>query len=401
MCLFLLCSTLFVTTAHAEPVALGPRPFFLIDQMKPSPLKEKLRSCANLTFKKSDFSIGHRGAPLQFPEHTVASYKAAARMGAGILECDVTFTRDKHLVCRHAQNDLHTTTDILASPLANTCKQGFSPARDGQPASAECRTSNITLNEFRSLKGKMDAFDPDAATVEDYMNGNPAWRTDLYAQQAGKLMTHAESIELFKSLGAKFAPELKRPVVEMPFKGFSQSDFAQKLVDEYKNANVPASDVWLQSFYLDDVLYWIENEPDFGKQAIFLDGRFQLSGFDPASPETFTPSMSELKRQGVNYIAPPLWVLLTVENGKIKPSAYAQEAQAAGLRIITWTLERSGPLKTGGGWYFQSIAEVADGDGVLYEMLDVLAQEVGIEGIFTDWPATVTYYANCMGLKIN
>jgi glycerophosphoryl diester phosphodiesterase len=33
-------------------------------------------------------------------------------------------------------------------------------------------------------------------------------------------------------------------------------------------------------------------------------------------------------------------------------------------------------------------------------VLDVLAQEVGILAIFSDWPATVTYYANCMGLAI-
>jgi hypothetical protein len=29
---------------------------------------------------------GHRGAPLQFPEHTKECYKAAAVMGAGIVE---------------------------------------------------------------------------------------------------------------------------------------------------------------------------------------------------------------------------------------------------------------------------------------------------------------------------
>jgi hypothetical protein len=28
----------------------------------------------------------------------------------------------------------------------------------------------------------------------------------------------------------------------------------------------------------------------------------------------------------------------------------------------------------------------------------VLAQDVGILGIFSDWPGTVTYYANCVGL---
>ncbi len=36
-------------------------------------------------------------------------------MGAGIVECDVTFTKDHQLVCRHAQNDLHTTTNILVN----------------------------------------------------------------------------------------------------------------------------------------------------------------------------------------------------------------------------------------------------------------------------------------------
>ena len=33
----------------------------------------------------------------------------------------------------------------------------------------------------------------------------------------------------------------------------------------------------------------------------------------------------------------------------------------------------------------------------MYKVLDVLAREVGILGIFSDWPATSTYYANCMG----
>jgi hypothetical protein len=31
--------------------------------------------------------------------------------------------------------------------------------------------------------------------------------------------------------------------------------------------------------------------------------------------------------------------------------------------------------------------------------LDVLARQVGILGIFSDWPATVSSYASCMDLK--
>ena len=38
-------------------------------------------------------------------------------------------------------------------------------------------------------------------------------------------------------------------------------------------------------------------------------------------------------------------------------------------------------------------------DGVMYQLVDVLAQDVGVVGMFSDWPATVTYYANCMKLE--
>ncbi len=83
----------------------------------------------------------------------------------------------------------------------------------------------------------------------------------------------------------------------------------------------------------------------------------------------------------------------------IVPSAYAKEAKAAGLDIITWSLERSGTLKDGGGYYYQSIKDAISTSGDTYRLVDVLAKDVGVIGIFSDWPATVTYYANCMGLK--
>lgn len=88
-----------------------------------------------------------------------------------------------------------------------------------------------------------------------------------------------------------------------------------------------------------------------------------------------------------------------VENGEIVPSTYAKEAKTAGLKIITWSLERSGPLKSDGGYHYQSVKDVIDSDGMTYEVVDALAQGVGVSAIFSDWPATVTFYANCMGLK--
>lgn len=389
-----------------DSVQLGPRPFFLIDDMEDSDLKKELLECRNGPFYKTDFSIGHRGAALQFPEHTKESYQAAARMGAGIVECDVTFTSDKELVCRHSQSDLATTTDILLTDLAKKCSEPFTPASfdaDGnlvKPASALCRTSDITLAEFKTLKGKMDAFNPLATTAEEFIQGTPNWRTDLYAADA-TLMSHKESIELFKKLGVKMTPELKKPDVEMPFEGdFTQQDYAQKMIDEYKEAGVPPHHVFPQSFNVEDVLYWIQQDPAFGKQAVYLDGRYDNPGFDHTDPTTWSPTMDELVGQGVRIIAPPMWMLVEIGNdGNIASSTYALQAKAAGLDIITWTFERSGLLKDHGGWYYQTVNEIIDNDGDKMELLDVLAKEVGIIGIFSDWAAPVTYYANCMNIK--
>lgn len=385
-------------------LSYGPRPFYLIDRMEDGPLKEQLTACMGQTPATSKFSIGHRGAPLQFPEHTVESNVAAARMGAGILECDVTFTSDLELVCRHAQNDLHTTTNILATDLASTCVVPFTPADGDTPAGAECRTSELTLAEYRTLTPKMDAADARATSVAEYLSGTANWRTDLYSTQPATIMTHAESIALFDALGADFTPELKSASVEMPFNGFSQADYAQKLVDEYVAAGIDPSRVWLQSFNLDDVTYWIENTPEFGAQAVYLDDRYEAADddeglIDPMDRATFKPTMQELADMGLNYIAPPTWMLLTVDaDGNMVASEYAKAAQEAGLNIITWTLERSGPLTTGGGWYFQSVAGATDTDGDYFTMLHALREDAGVIGVFSDWPATTTYYANCMGL---
>ncbi len=110
--------------------------------------------------------------------------------------------------------------------------------------------------------------------------------------------------------------------------------------------------------------------------------------------------MQELVDQGVQIIAPPMQFLVTLDDtGAIVPSAYALAAKEAGLDIITWTLERSGPLTNGGGSYYQTVTSVINNSGDMYNVLDVLAQDVGILGIFSDWPATVTYYANCMEIE--
>jgi glycerophosphoryl diester phosphodiesterase len=288
----------------------------------------------------------------------------------------------------------------LLSNLQEKCTKPFIPVNGAEPAVAECRTSDITLEEFKTLRGKMAGVNKNAKDIASYMAGTPPWRTELYSGGGGTVLTHKESIALFKQFGGKFTPELKEAVVPMPYLGFTQEQYAQALINDYKQAGISPKDVFPQSFNLHDVVYWIKNEPEFGKQAIYLDGRYEQKGFNAAEPEQLKPTMRELYAQGVRYIAPPLWVLLTTGgNGEIIPSAYAKAAKEAKLNIITWSLERDWPMNKGGGWYHQSIKSAIHSDGQIYEVLDVLAKQVGVKGVFSDWPATVTYYANCMGLK--
>jgi len=391
------------------PVQLGPRPFYLVERMPDGPLRDTLAACAADTreYLPTEFSIGHRGAPLQFPEHTKESYEAAARMGAGIIECDVTFTSDAELVCRHAQCDLHTTTNILDTPLAETCAVPFQPAifdDDGDlesPATARCCASDLTLAEFKSLSGKMDAADSRATSVTEYLDGTAGFRTDLYAT-GGTLLSHAESIELIGSLGAKFTPELKGVTDGFGEADLNQGNYARKMIQEYVDAGVSFEDVWPQSFDIEDVRLWLREFRYHARQAVFLDGR------SPADMAASPPPVAEFQAlvdEGLQIIAPPMPLLLTSPDGQsIEPSEYALNAKAAGLDIISWSLERSGRIDedvvpAGGAFYYDTTVEALAGDGDILRTVDVLAQQVGIIGLFSDWPATTSFYANCMGLR--
>jgi glycerophosphoryl diester phosphodiesterase len=180
----------------------------------------------------------------------------------------------------------------------------------------------------------------------------------------------------------------------MPYEGdYTQEDYAQQLVDEYIEAGVDPSAVWPQSFLWTDAIYWAKYT-DF-KQAVALEGDYDDYTISEAD---FAVKVSGLKEAGVPYIAPPTNMLVALDGNKIVASNYAKYCMDHGFDIITWTLERSGPLVTGGGFYYSPVTSVIDRDGDMFELLHALDEEVGIVGIFSDWPATTTFYANCMDL---
>jgi len=61
------------------------------------------------------------------------------------------------------------------------------------------------------------------------------------------------------------------------------------MIDEYKAAGVSPRGVFAQSFEQRDILYWIDHEPAFGKQAVYL---------DDANVPAELPSFADLVNRG-------------------------------------------------------------------------------------------------------
>jgi glycerophosphoryl diester phosphodiesterase len=94
--------------------------------------------------------IGHRGASGYRPEHTLASYELAIRLGADYIEPDLVSTRDGVLVARH-ENDISGTTDVASHP--EFAARRATKTIDGRPVTGWF-TEDFTLAELKTLRAK-------------------------------------------------------------------------------------------------------------------------------------------------------------------------------------------------------------------------------------------------------
>jgi len=98
--------------------------------------------------RRSPIVIGHRGAAGYRPEHTLASYELAARLGADYLEPDLVITKDGVLVCRH-EPEIGGTTDVASRPELASRKT--TKLLDGVPVTGWF-TEDLTLAELKTLR---------------------------------------------------------------------------------------------------------------------------------------------------------------------------------------------------------------------------------------------------------
>lgn len=92
--------------------------------------------------------IAHRGQSATFPDHTLAAYREAVRLGADFLEPDLVATKDGVLVARH-ENEIGGTTDVADRfPDRRTTKTVDGTALTGW------FTEDFTLAELKTLRAR-------------------------------------------------------------------------------------------------------------------------------------------------------------------------------------------------------------------------------------------------------
>eukprot|EP00984_Skeletonema_dohrnii_P013081 scaffold5388_cov151-Skeletonema_dohrnii-CCMP3373.AAC.1 len=285
-------NTLLHLHSHNQTiVSIGPRPYFLINEMDNSnpELKRTLQKCTlNIkSFRPSDFVLGHRGAALQFPEHTDRSHDAATRMGAGVVECDINLTKDKQLICRHEMCDLHLTTNVLMTPLASKCTKQFRPAIGNLPATAKCCTTDFTLSEIQTqMCGRMSSSNKHAKTPQQYISHTKSFQTELYAHDCPHIQSHKNFIDV--------------------------------VLHDYNSTD--PSRVYFQGFEWED-LYYVAKTP-FGLNTFALDKNWLALTY---TRHQLLNYFHPLVDNGVTAIAPSISMLLEVDTeNNLVPTLYAK-----------------------------------------------------------------------------
>ncbi|WP_435748156.1 glycerophosphodiester phosphodiesterase family protein [Nocardioides sp. SYSU DS0663] len=272
--------------------------------------------------------IGHRGASGHRPEHTLASYRLAARMGADFIEPDLVSTRDGVLVARH-ENDISATTDVERRP--EFADRLTTKVVDGREVTGWF-TEDFTLAELRTLRAveRMPGLRPENTRYDGL------WAVPTLDEICA--LVHHESRRAGRRIG--IYPETKHPSyfasIGLPLEGTLLEVLARHRLDTPGRALV-------QSF-----------EPDRLRDLAHRT-ELPLVQLVPAGTVVDIARVAE-------YAA-----VLGVHKSLVEQDpGLVAAAHEAGLAVHAWTLRAE---------------HVADPAGEVRSLLDA-----GVDGLFTDQP---------------
>ena len=272
--------------------------------------------------------IGHRGASGYRPEHTLASYRLAIRMGADYIEPDLVSTKDHVLVARD-ENEIGGTTDVAEHP--EFADRKTTKTIDGTSITGWF-TEDFTLAELKTLRAKERL--PQVRPANTAYDG----RFEVPTFQEVLNLARSESRRYGRTIGVY--PETKHPSY---FDSIGLS-LEEPLVALLKKYDLDDADdkVVIQSFETAS-LRELDHLIDVPLvQLIDKSGRpydFTASG----DPRTYVDLTSPANLAWIHTYADGVGVnkdlVLPRTNGATTtPSALVTDAHAAGLLVHIWTL---------------------------------------------------------------
>lgn len=298
--------------------------------------------------------IAHRGASGERPEHTLAAYELAIAQGADFIEPDLVMTRDGVLIARH-ENEIAETTDVVDRP--EFAGRRTTKLIDGKSVTGWF-AEDFSLAEIKTLRAK--------ERLPQLRPQSTAWDGLL------EVPTFAEVLALARRAGVGVYPELKHP----SFLATQGLDPVPPLLAELGRAALPPQRVMVQCFEVAP-LERMARQTGFRRvQLIAADeGPFDRQDLSVQSM-TSSHGLARIATYADGIGVQKDLVIPRLPTGELgEPTALVRMAHASGLVVHVWTFRNEDAFLPAG---LKGNPEI--------ELERFLA--AGIDGFFTDWPAT-------------
>jgi len=306
---------------------------------------EMLKQHTRVCHADKILNIAHRGSSGMRPAHSLAGYELAADQGADFIECDVAATKDKKLVCLH---------DAFLSKVTNVAeKLEFQDKKRTLLYNGEERDDwwviDFTFEELRSLR-----------LVQEFASRDQSFNGDF------SVSLLEEYIEIAAQKNVDIYPELKTP--DFFNDQLLEFDFEQNLANELKNVeNFDARRVLVQSFDSTSLLKFHELAPEFRL--------IQLAKVMPTDEQLEMLVSAGAYGLGLNKDL----IIEQKDRRRVGVTDIVQKAHSLNLKVHSWVSRNEGEFLL---WDY--------GLDAYAEFEDLI--EAGVDGLFTDFPASLANY---------
>jgi len=316
--------------------------------------------------------IGHRGASGYRPEHTLAAYRLAARMGADYIEPDLVSTKDGVLVARH-ENEISGTTDVADRP--EFAGRKTTKTIDGVQVTGWF-TEDFTLAELKTLRAKERL--PQLRPHNTAFDGRYEVPTFTEVIQESKRL----SKELGRTIG--IYPETKHPTYFRKL-GLALEPPLVRALNEH-GLNRPGAKVFVQSFEVGNLKAMDAQLRVPLVQLIASSGQpydFAESGDPRSYADLIKPGGLKEVAEYADGLGPDkkLVIRWNADQTLGEPTSLVPDAHAAGLQVHPWTFRAENT-------FLPADYRSSDDPAAYGRIVDELQAyfELGVDGVFTDHP---------------